>query len=168
MPQRDTYRQSKPFCTPPPLILQTHKSMCVWWRSASFVSSGDDNMLVNHSHVIGSTLPQQPPAPIGPTASEILEELIPSSTNLETYNAEYLQRRGTSASVFLAAAQASQILGAPGDEVSNTVFNLFNPDINLSIEVGYHATLRESHAEPIPGFHGSSFLSKRDKIPSSR
>lgn len=98
-------------------------------------------MFANHSHMIGSTLPQQPPAPIEPTASEILEELIPSSTNLETYNAEYLQRGGGSASAVLAAAKASQILGAPEDEVSSTVFNLLNPDVDLSIEVGYHATL---------------------------
>ena len=94
--------------------------------------------------MVGSALPQQPPAPIGPTTSNILEELIPSSTNLETYNTEYLQRSGASASVFLAAAQASQILGAPEDEVSSTVFNMLNPDVDLSIKVGYHATLRES------------------------
>lgn len=84
----------------------------------------------------GSSLPQPPPAPIGPTALEILEELIPSSTSLETYNAEYLQRGGTSATVVLAAAKASQILGAPEDEVSGTVFNLLNPGVDLSIEVG--------------------------------
>jgi len=65
-----------------------------------------------------------------------LEELIPSLTNLETYNAEYLQRGGASASVVLAAAKASQILGAPEDEVSSTVFNLLNPDADLSIKVG--------------------------------
>jgi hypothetical protein len=29
-PQRDTYRQSKPFCMPPPLILQTQKCTYVW------------------------------------------------------------------------------------------------------------------------------------------
>jgi len=86
-----------------------------------------------------STLPQPPPAPIGPTASNILEELIPSSTNLETYNAEYLQRGGASASVVLAAAKASKILGAPEDEVSSTVFNLLNPDVDLSIEVSIEA-----------------------------
>ena len=124
--------------------------------------------LFNHSHMIGSALPQQPPAPIGPTASEILEELIPSLKNLETYNAEYLQRGGASASVFLAAAKASRILGAPVDEVSGTVFNIFNPDVDLSIQVGYHATLREPHAEPTPGFHRSSFLSKKDKLSSGR
>jgi len=91
--------------------------------------------------MIGSTLLQQPPAPIGPTASGILEDLIPSSTNLETYNAEYLQRGGASASVVLAAAKASQILGAPEDEVSSTVFNLLNPDVEPSIKVGYDGTL---------------------------
>lgn len=122
----------------------------------------------NHSHVTGSTLPQQPPAPIGPTASEILEELISSSTNLEMYNAEYLQRSGASASVFLAAAQASQILGAPVDEVSSVVFGLLNPDLDLSIKVGYNATPRESHAEPTPGFRRSSLLFKRDKLSPSR
>lgn len=124
--------------------------------------------LFDHSHMIGSTFPRHPPPPIGPTASEILEELIPSSTNLETYNAEYLQRSGGSAAVFLAAAKASHILGAPADEVSSTVFNILNPDVDLSIEVGYHATQCESHAEPTLGFHRSSFLSKRDKLSPGR
>ena len=90
--------------------------------------------------MLGSTLPQAPPAPIGQTTSDILEGLIPSSTNLETYNAEYLQRGGTSASVVLSAAKASQILGAPEDEVSSTVFNVLNPDVDLSIKVGYCAS----------------------------
>ncbi|KAF9788345.1 NMDA receptor-regulated protein 1a [Thelephora terrestris] len=85
------------------------------------------------------TLLQSPPAPIGPTASEVLEELIPSSTNLETYNAQYLQRGGSSASVVLAAAKASRILGSPEDEISSTVFNLLNPDVDLSIEVSVEA-----------------------------
>ena len=35
------------------------------------------------------------------------------------------------------------MLGAPEDEVSSTVFNLLNPDVDLSIKVGYPATLRE-------------------------
>ncbi|KAF9652586.1 N-terminal acetyltransferase A, auxiliary subunit [Thelephora ganbajun] len=86
-----------------------------------------------------SILPQPPAAPIGSTTSEILEELIPSSTNLETYNAEYLQRGGTSASIVLSAAKASQVLGAPEDEVSSMVFNLFNPDVNLSIKISVEA-----------------------------
>lgn len=85
------------------------------------------------------------------TASEILEELIPSSTNLETYNAEYLQRGGTSASVVLSAAKASQILGAPEGEVSSTVFNLLNPDVDLSIKVGHHTPPRELHSNPTLG-----------------
>lgn len=118
--------------------------------------------------MIGSTLPQQPPAPIGPTTSEILEELIPSSKNLETYNAEYLQRGGASGSVVLAAAKVSQTLGAPEDEVSSTVFNLLNPDVELSIKVGHHTTPSELHTKSTPGFRRSSFLSKRDKISSSR
>ena len=84
------------------------------------------------------------------------------------YNAEYLQRSGASASVFLAAAQASQILGAPVDEVSSVVFGLLNPDLDLSIKVGYNATPRESHAEPTPGFRRSSLLFKRDKLSPSR
>lgn len=87
----------------------------------------------NHSCKIGSILPQ---LPARSAASEILEELIPSSTSLETYNTEYLQRGGASAPVILAAAKASQNLGAPEDELSGTVFNLLNPDVDLSIEVG--------------------------------
>jgi len=46
MPQRDTYRQSKPFCTAPQSILHTQKYMYVWWRSASFVSSDGDNIFL--------------------------------------------------------------------------------------------------------------------------
>ena len=123
---------------------------------------------LNHSRALGSTLSQPPPAPIGPAASGILEELIPSSTNLETYNAEYLQRGGASESVVLAAAKASQKLGAPEDEVSSTVFNLLNPDVELSIEVGYDATLHELHVKPTSGFHRSSFLLESDKLSPSR
>lgn len=78
----------------------------------------------------------------------ILEELIPSSTNLETYNAEYLQRGGPSAPVILATARASRILGAPEEEVSNTVLNLLNPDVDLSIKVGCCATPREFCPDP--------------------
>lgn len=62
---------------------------------------------------------------------------MPSSTNLETYNAEYLQRGGASAPVVLSAAKASHILGNTEDEVSSMVLNLLNPDVNLSIEVGH-------------------------------
>ena len=104
-----------------------------WWRQPTFS---------RHSCITGPTLPQLPPAPIGPTASELLEELIPLSTNLETYNAEYLQRGGPSASVVLAAAKASRILGATEDEISGTVFNLLNPGVDLSIKVGYYSTAR--------------------------
>jgi len=113
----------------------------------------------------GSTLPQPPP---GLAASEILEELIPSSTNLEVYNAEYLQRGGASASVALAAAKASQTLGAPEDEVSSTVFTLFNPDVDLSIEVGRDTTPLESHPKPTSGFRRSPFLPENNKLSSSR
>lgn len=121
--------------------------------------------MFNRSPIIGSTLPQQP---AGPAVSEILEELVPSSTNLETYNAEYLQRSGASASAALAAAKASQILGAPEDEVSSTVFNLLNPDTDLSIEVGCGAAPREFHVKPTPGFRRSPFLSGNDRISSGR
>lgn len=118
--------------------------------------------------MVGSTISHKPPAPIGPTALEILEELIPSSTNLETYNAEYLQRGGASASAILAAARVSQKLGAPEDEVSSTVFNIFNPGVDLSIEVGYRATPRESHTKPTSDFRRSTFISERNKFSSSR
>jgi hypothetical protein len=96
-----------------------------------------------------------------------LEELIPWSTNLETYNAEYLQCGGASASVVLAAAKASEKLGAPEDEVSSTVFNLLNPDVDLSIKVGYDATPSESHAKRTSGFRRCSFSSGSDKISSN-
>jgi len=85
------------------------------------------------------TLPQLPPPPIGLTASELLEELVPLSTNLATYNVEYLQRGGPSASVVLAAAKASRILGATEDETSGIVFNLLNPGVDLSIKVSVEA-----------------------------
>lgn len=116
--------------------------------------------------MIGSTLHQPPPAPIGPTVSGVLEELIPSQTNLEIYNAEYLQRRGSSASVILAAAKASRILGTPEDEVSSTVFNLLNPGVKLSIEVGYRAAPRKSHSNPTLGFRRGDFLLEYDRISS--
>jgi hypothetical protein len=97
-----------------------------------------------------------------------LEELIPSSTNLETFNAEYLQRGGAAASVVLAAAKASEKLGAPEDEVSSTVFNLLNPDVDLSIKVGYDTTSRIFHAKATSGFRRGSLLPGSDKLPSSR
>ena len=88
--------------------------------------------------------------------------------NLEVYNAEYLQRGGASASVALAAAKASQKLGAPEDEVSSTVFTLLNPDVDLSIEVGRDAIPPEFHPKPTSGFRRSPFLPENNKLPSSR
>ena len=113
----------------------------------------------------GPTLPQ---LPTGPAVSEILEELIPSSMNLDIYNTEYLQRGGTSPSVALATAKASQKLGAPEDEVSSTVFTLLNPDVDLSIEVGHDATPPEVYPKPASGFRRSPFLPENNKFSSSR
>jgi hypothetical protein len=81
------------------------------------------------------SLPQQPPAPIGPVVAAALSRLLPEDLDLEVFNSQYLQRHATSAPAVLAVAKTSLKLGSPESEVSDTLFTALNPEVNLTIKV---------------------------------
>ena len=91
--------------------------------------------LVHLRHTI-SSLPQPPPEPIGSVLSGSLDELLSPDVSLETYNSQYLQQHSTSGRGILAAAKVLRLLGAtPAEEIDNTIFTVFNPDVQLDVNV---------------------------------
>ncbi|CAL1708693.1 unnamed protein product [Somion occarium] len=90
--------------------------------------------LVHLRHIVLS-LPQPPPEPIGPVLAEALDKLLSPEVSLETYNSQYLQQHSTSARSILASAKVLHLLGAtPAEEIDNTIFNIFNPEVQVDIE----------------------------------
>ena len=82
-----------------------------------------------------SSLPQSPPAPIGPVFVDAVSKLVPDELSLDTFNSLYLQRHSTDSRANLAAAKVSHKLKAPRDEVETLVFALFAPQVQLNIPV---------------------------------
>ncbi|PSR74379.1 hypothetical protein PHLCEN_2v9887 [Hermanssonia centrifuga] len=80
-----------------------------------------------------SSLPQEPPAPVGPVVTAAAADLVPADLSLETYNSQYLQKHSTSPRAILASAQALHILGAPVEEVESTTFGVLNPEVERDI-----------------------------------
>ena len=85
--------------------------------------------------MLASSLPQLPPAPIGPVFADAVSKLLPDELSLETFNSQYLQRHSTDPQVTLAAAKVSHQLKAPCDEVETLVFGLLEPQVQLNIPV---------------------------------
>lgn len=82
-----------------------------------------------------SSLPQNPPEPIGPLVTESLLRLIPDGVTLETYNSQYLQQHSTSARAILVSAKVSQKLESPREEVETLLFGVFKDGVQLVIPV---------------------------------
>ncbi|KAK7684976.1 hypothetical protein QCA50_011811 [Cerrena zonata] len=92
--------------------------------------------LVHLRHTV-SSLPQPPPEPIGPVLSESLDKLLSPEVSLETYNSQYLQQHPTSGHAIFASAKVLRLLGAtPAEEIDNTVFTMFNPDVQFGVDTG--------------------------------
>ncbi|KAF8970163.1 NMDA receptor-regulated protein 1-domain-containing protein [Flammula alnicola] len=86
-----------------------------------------------------SSLPQTPPAPIGPVFIDALSKLLPDELSLETFNSQYLQRHSSNPQAVLAAAKVLQRLNAPLAETENAVFSLFGADVKLDIQTALSA-----------------------------
>lgn len=82
-----------------------------------------------------SSLPQSPPAPIGPVFVDAVSKLVPDKLSLDTFNSLYLQRHPTDPRANLAAAKVSHKLMAPRDEVETLVFSLLEGQVQLTIPV---------------------------------
>ncbi|KAF8156996.1 NMDA receptor-regulated protein 1-domain-containing protein [Crassisporium funariophilum] len=90
--------------------------------------------------IAASSLPQQPPAPIGPVFADALAKIIPGELSNETFNSQYLQRHSSNPQATLAAAKVSHKLKAPRDEVEAGVFALVGPEVKLDIATALSAT----------------------------
>ena len=82
-----------------------------------------------------SSLPQSPPAPIGPVFVDAVSKLLPDELSLDTFNSLYLQRHPTDPQATLAVAKVSHQLKAPRDEVETLVFALLGAQVQLNIPV---------------------------------
>ncbi|KZT00643.1 NMDA receptor-regulated protein 1a [Laetiporus sulphureus 93-53] len=105
-------------------------------NSARAVNAEDPELHVRlvHFRTIVASLPQSPPAPMGPVVSEALTKLLPEELSLELYNSQYLQRHSTDARAILACAKVSHLLQAPRGEVEDATFAVLNPDVKLDIK----------------------------------
>jgi hypothetical protein len=81
-----------------------------------------------------SALPEPLPAPAGPLVAAALAELWPEELAPAAYNSQYLQRHGTAGPAVLAAARAAHVLGAPPEQVAETVFGVLGPDVALNVK----------------------------------
>lgn len=86
-----------------------------------------------HLKKTASSLPQPPPAPIGPIFLETIPKIIPDDVSLETFNSQYLQRHSTCPRAILAAAKVLLNLGAPREEVEETIFTSLRDEVTLDI-----------------------------------
>ena len=73
---------------------------------------------------------------------EAASKLLPDEIALATFNSQFLQKHSSSARAILASAQVLHILGQLVEEIESNVFSLFNPDVDLDIDVSQpHASL---------------------------
>ncbi|KAI0084740.1 NMDA receptor-regulated protein 1-domain-containing protein [Irpex rosettiformis] len=81
-----------------------------------------------------SSLPQPPPAPIGPALTESLQSLLPDEVALETFNSQYLQKHPGDSRAALAFAKALRVLQTPLEEIENVLFDQLRPENTLDIK----------------------------------
>ncbi|KDR72571.1 hypothetical protein GALMADRAFT_252705 [Galerina marginata CBS 339.88] len=86
-----------------------------------------------------SSLPQTPPAPIGPVFTEALSKLLPDEVSLETFNSQYLQRHSTDPQAVLASAKVLHNLNGSLQNVEDTVFSILGADVRLDIRTALSA-----------------------------
>ncbi|KIP11893.1 hypothetical protein PHLGIDRAFT_82848 [Phlebiopsis gigantea 11061_1 CR5-6] len=99
-----------------------------------------------------STLPQEPPSPIGPVLSQASSRLFSADIALDTYNSQFLQRHPGSPKATLAFAKSLQTLGSPLEEIESTLFGLLHGEANLDHKtalnaLGFLDTLSSSRRE---------------------
>ncbi|KAF8726593.1 hypothetical protein AX14_007666 [Amanita brunnescens Koide BX004] len=81
-----------------------------------------------------SSLPQEPPAPVGPVIAESLPLIFPEGVTSETYNTQYLRKHAGSAPAILASAKvAANVLHTPREEVESIIFSALGEGVPLDI-----------------------------------
>ncbi|KAH6909609.1 NMDA receptor-regulated protein 1a [Coprinopsis sp. MPI-PUGE-AT-0042] len=93
------------------------------------------------------SLPQEPPAPIGPAFSEAMLKLEPGKLEPATFNSQYLQKHASSPQAVLACAKALRLLKSPVDEVENALFSLLQEPVALDIQTAKAASQLLSEAK---------------------
>jgi hypothetical protein len=93
-----------------------------------------------------SALPEPLPAPAGPLVAAALAELWPEDLAPAAYNSQYLQRHGAAGPAVLATARAAHVLGAPPEQVEETVFGVLGPDVALNVKARPRAPRTRSSA----------------------
>ena len=78
---------------------------------------------------------------------ETVSKLLPDEIALATFNSQYLQKHSSSGRGVLASAQVLHILGQSMDEIESNVFALFNPDVDLDIDVSQPLSSRFALAD---------------------
>jgi len=132
-------------------------------KALNFVKSVDPEDPDLHVRLIDlrktvTSLPQAPPAPIGPVLLESAANLLPEDVSLENWNSQYLQRHSTSAKHVLASAKALKQIGtSPLEEVESTVFGVLNPDVSIDIKTALNAAafLKENKSPRVDEFRAA-------------
>jgi N-alpha-acetyltransferase 15/16, NatA auxiliary subunit len=87
------------------------------------------------AHLLVSSLPQQPPAPIGLALTISLPKLLPDDVTLEAYNLQYLQNHSDNANSVLAFSKALKLLGGPQQEIESALLGRLQPGSSLDLQV---------------------------------
>lgn len=83
-----------------------------------------------------AALSERPETSAGAALDSAIARLWPTADlDPATYNSQYLQRRGTSSPVVLAAARALAILDAPASEIESTLFQVFEDHVEYDVKV---------------------------------
>ncbi|KAH9849573.1 NMDA receptor-regulated protein 1a [Lenzites betulinus] len=90
--------------------------------------------------------------------SSSLAKFIPEDVPPERFNSQYLQAHSTRGDAILGAAKASQLLGAPREEVEAAVFGVLNPDVALQLEtaIAVDAFLAEIQSPRVDEFRAAA------------
>ena len=118
-----------------------------------------------------SSLPQPPPAPIGPILVETLRTLLPGDITLETFNSQYLQRHSSFPPAVLAAAKVSRTLGVPREELEALLFTTLSVGTLLDIKVIFvfeQSTYPSVSCTPYTGRIINHFLPRTDPLAPNR
>ncbi|KAI0047730.1 N-terminal acetyltransferase A, auxiliary subunit [Auriscalpium vulgare] len=95
-----------------------------------------------------SSLASPLPGSVGAVVAKALSSLLPEEQQSQLDTNQYLQRHSTDGRAAFAAARGQYILGSPRDEVDNTIFTVFNPDVNLLLKtaIDIFSWLNETHS----------------------
>ncbi|KAH6900863.1 NMDA receptor-regulated protein 1a [Coprinopsis sp. MPI-PUGE-AT-0042] len=93
------------------------------------------------------SLPQEPPAPIGPAFSEAMLKLEPGKLDLRPSIRSISKKHASSPQAVLACAKALRLLKSPVDEVENALFSLLQEPVALDIQTAKAASQLLSEAK---------------------